>query len=357
MRYSKISRREFLQISAVGLGGATLGNLLPARQSEDFPQAERLGRICYGRWDVKAAPDYDAPTVSQVYDDQIVVWLREVVGRWPFRNNQKWIETPDGFLWGAYIQPVQNKPNEPVLDLTDTSVGKGMWVEVTVPYVDLRMVNPPPRHPYFKSLYEKNFPLRFYYSQVLWVDQVRTTDSGNVEYRINELYGNRGDIYWADAHAFRPLTEEEIAPISPDATDKRIVVDITPSRQVLSCFEGNTEVYFCRVSSGKAQGSTPMGTFNIWRKLLSIHMEGGTAVAGWDVGGVGWTNLFTSNGVAIHSTYWHNNFGETESNGCVNIAPQDAKWIFRWTFPPVEKDPGEKTVTDFISTKVSVIMA
>jgi hypothetical protein len=349
------SRREFLKLSSAGIGLFAARQYLPGYQLQDFPVEDKLGRVCYGRWDLKAKPDYDSETVGQVFDDQVVPWLRSVVGRWPYRQNQKWIETPNGYLWGSYIQPVRNITNEPVLELPQTSIGSGMWVEVTVPYVDVKIINAPPRHLYFRNRYENHLPLRFYYSQILWVDQVRTTDSGGVEYRINEKYGNRGDFYWADASAFKPLSEIEIAPISPEVEEKRIVVDITTGRQHLSCIEGNTEVYYCRISSGMAAGSTPLGTFTIWRKLLSIHMEGGTAVQGWDVSGVGWTNLFTSNGVAIHSTYWHNNFGEQESNGCVNVAPEDAKWIFRWTNPGVQYDPGEKTVTDFQATKVSVI--
>lgn len=351
------SRREFLRLSTIGLGSAFLSSTSRSFFFENFPESQKLGRVCFGRWDLKAKPDYDAETVGQVYDDEVVIWLSEIAGRWPYRNNQKWIETPEGYLWGAYIQPVHNTSNEPVLEIPQTSIGPGMWVEVTVPYIDLNIVNPPPRHPYFRNRYENNLPLRFYYSQILWVDQVRTNSNNIVEYRINEKYGNRGDIFWADARAFRPVNENELTPISPEIDDKRVVVDISPHRQVLSCFEGSSEVYYCRVSSGRAEGSTPLGTFGIWRKLISIHMEGGTAVAGWDVCGVGWTNLFTSNGVAIHSTYWHNNFGETESNGCVNVSPEDAKWIFRWTYPGVTYDPGENTITDYSATKVSIIKA
>ena len=352
-----ISRREFLKLSAFGAGSLAIRPFLSSSNLDDFPTADKLGRVCYGRWDLKARPDHDAETVGHVFDDEIVVWQREVVGRWPFRNNQKWIETPNGFLWGAYIQPVHNQLNEPVIEIPQTSIGPGMWVDVTVPYVDLQMINPPPRHAFFRDRYEKNLPLRFYYSQILWVDQVRTLDDGRIQYRVTEKYGNRGDIFWADARAFRPITPDEVTPINPQIEDKRIVVDVSRERQALSCFEGNSEVYYCRVSSGQLDGSTPLGTYSIWRKLMSIHMEGGTAVAGWDVCGVGWTNLFTSNGVAIHSTYWHNNFGEPESNGCVNVAPQDAKWIFRWTNPDVKPDPGEYTITDYTATKVSVIRA
>jgi lipoprotein-anchoring transpeptidase ErfK/SrfK len=355
MKDNSLSRRQFIKLGSAGVGVIAASRYLPGFQTQDFPVSDKLGRVCYGRWDLKARPDYDSETVGQVFDDQIIEWSREVAGRWPFRQNQKWIETPNGYLWSAYIQPVFNNPNNPVSSLPDTSIGPGMWVEVSVPYVDLQIINPPPRHPYFRDRYENGLPLRFYYSQILWVDQIRTNSNGIVEYRVNEKYGNRGDFYWADAQAFRPLTEDEIAPISPNVEEKRVVVDITTGRQYLSCFEGNTEVYYCRISSGRAAGSTPLGTFTIWRKLVSIHMEGGTAVQGWDVCGVGWTNLFTSNGVAVHSTYWHNNFGEQESNGCVNVAPEDAKWVFRWTNPGVEYIPGEHTVTDFQATKVSVI--
>lgn len=229
-----------------------------------------------------------------------------------------------------------------------------MWVEVTVPYVDTILINPPPRHHFFRDRYEKTLPLRFYYSQILWVDQIREDPDGSVFYRVNEKYGNLGDLYWADARAFRPLTEEELKPISPEVENKRIVVDISYKRQYMSCYEGNSEVYFCRISSGIADGSTPLGEFAVYRKLVSLHMSGGTAVAGWDTGGVGWTNLFTGQGVAIHSTYWHNNFGEPESNGCVNVSPQDAQWIFRWSNPVVGYDPGDLTITDFGGTRVLV---
>jgi lipoprotein-anchoring transpeptidase ErfK/SrfK len=46
-------------------------------------------------------------------------------------------------------------------------------------------------------------------------------------------------------------------------------------------------------------------------------------------------SYFTSNGVALHGAYWHNNFGVPSSHGCVNMTPQAAKWIYRWTMPTV----------------------
>jgi lipoprotein-anchoring transpeptidase ErfK/SrfK len=84
-------------------------------------------------------------------------------------------------------------------------------------------------------------------------------------------------------------------------------------------------------------------------------MAGGTNEAGWDLIGIGWTALFVGEGVALHSTFWHNNFGEPMSHGCVNLSPEDAKWIFRWTLPVVPYDTGDITIVGEGSTKVVVV--
>ena len=84
-------------------------------------------------------------------------------------------------------------------------------------------------------------------------------------------------------------------------------------------------------------------------------MSGGSTGGGWDLPGVGWTSLFIGNGVAIHATYWHNNYGEPMSRGCVNARPEDSKWIFRWTQPVVPYEPGDVTVQMPGGTRVQVI--
>lgn len=368
----KITRRSFLLSTAAGIGGLALRpwqelltNSLQASDSE-FPQAERLGRVfTYTKAELKARPDIDSRTVGSLYDDTVVPWLREVVGVNPYRYNQRFVETPDGFIWAPLIQPVQNQANEPVKTLLDTSLGQGMWVEVTVPWVNITLENKP-ASPGFRSRVEEGFPLRLYYSQVLWVDRIKIDDSGRVLYRLNERYGY-GDLMWAAAEAFRPLTPEELAPISPDVEDKLVVVNVEEKYQTLSCFEGKTEVFYCRISGGKRydpdgtpldHSSTPVGEHTIWRKQVSAHMSGGTTGAGYDLPGIGWTTLFSGDGVAVHSTFWHNNFGgELMSHGCVNARPQDAKWIFRWVNPPVIYDPGDlySKDTTVLPTHVKVI--
>jgi lipoprotein-anchoring transpeptidase ErfK/SrfK len=59
--------------------------------------------------------------------------------------------------------------------------------------------------------------------------------------------------------------------------------------------------------------------------------------------------------MAIHSTFWHNNYGIPQSHGCVNCTPEDAQWIFRWTMPAVPIETGDLTVSGQASTKVLVM--
>ena len=358
-----MNRREFLTNALVGMGVVATKpwqywNYLNAQ----FPDAERLGRVCVGRIDLRQRPSADSASVGVLYEDGVVNWLREVIGEAPgLALSKRWIETPDGYLYAPSVQPVLNQPNEVVGSIPTTSMGNGFWAEVTVPWVDIYLANPPARSPWLQEAVSP----RLYYSQVMWIDDMRTLTDGTIQYRVNEKYGTYGDIFWADARAFRPLTEEDIAPISPEVEEKTILVDL--NYQTLSCFEGSREVYFCRISSGakfNAWGEkveswgTPTGSHFIWRKLVSIHMAGGTVGTGYDLPGIPWTCLFIGDGVAVHSTFWHNDYGTPRSHGCVNARPEDAKFVFRWTTPIVSIDPGDLTVSGMnSSTNIKVIEA
>jgi hypothetical protein len=363
MSLDSISRGEFCKVMTFGLGSILIPGVLdgwdksPAARLSDFPQADRLGRVCAGMVPLKQRPDMESPDVGTLYEDDVVAWLSEVVGSRPLWNSQRFVETPDGFLYAPNIQPVRNLPNQPLEELPSSNLA-GIWVEVSVPYADLTLDNPPPRSPWLKG----NLHPRVYYSQILWVDQIKKDSVGQIWYRVKELYGTYGDIFWVPGEALRPLSADEFAPIHPEVEDKKVVVDVT--HQTLSCFEGKDEIYFTRVSTGAkfdAQGnpvdkwSTPVGPHHIWRKMVSVHMSGGTTGGGYDLPGIGWTSLFSGNGVAIHATFWHNNFGVPMSHGCVNARPQDAEFVFRWTAPATPEDPGDITVSGTASTQVVVV--
>ena len=340
--------------SAAGWLKRACRTLLPAALPE-FPQSERLGRVIGGTVAVKARPDIDSADVGTIYDDDVVPWLSEIVGRRPLWYSQRFVETDQGYVYAPNLQPVRSLPNQPLRALP---VPEGFWAEVTVPYVDLALDNPPARSPWVKTTTKP----RLYYSQVMFIDQIQADSAGKLWYRVKEKYGTFGDIFWADAAAFRPIDSEEITPIAPEVEDKQVVVNLLDQSMV--CLENGREAYYCRVSTGgkwDAEGNpsekwaTPLGAHSIWRKLVSVHMTGGSSGGGYDLCGIGWTTLFSSNGVAVHSTFWHNSFGIPKSHGCVNAQPEDAKWVFRWTVPSVEYDPGDQTISGTGSTKVLVV--
>lgn len=347
----QISRRDFLKLGALATAGLAFRPWLGWKYlQEDWPEAVQLGRNCTGGMiNLRARPSADSALVKQLYEDTVVVWLREVVGAIPNETySGRWVETPEGYLYAPAVQPVKNLPNQPVMTMPENgSLGRGFWAEVTVPYVDIFMATTAPSAPWLQEIPRP----RLYFGQVMWISDVQTNAQGLVLYRVKEFYGTYGDEFWAAAEAFRPIIAEDIAPIRPEVEDKKIVVDL--NHQILSCYEGSQEVYFCQISSGAkfdAQGnpvdkwSTPVGARQIWRKSVSMHMAGGTTGGGWDTPGIGWTTLFVGEGVAIHSTFWHNSFGTPKSHGCVNATLEDARWIFRWTTPQVNYDPGDITV-------------
>lgn len=361
---SSISRHNFLQLAAIGVGSLYLAPLASRFTSTHFPDYERLGRICAGKVDVKSRPDETSTTVGTLYEDAVVPWLSETVGPKPYYYSQRWVETPEGYIYSPYVQPVRNIPNQPLDSLPNMISGSGIWAEVTVPYAETALVNSPTSNSWVKARIDQGMPVRVYYGQVYFVDQMQVYTQGQLMYRINPNYYGGADMLWVPAEALRLITAAEISPISPDVEDKQIVIDV--SRQSLSCYEGNTEVFFCRVSSGAkydAYGnvvdkwSTPLGKHKISRKFITLQMSGGTTGASYDLPGIGWTSIFVTGGVAIHATVWHNDFGVPRSHGCVNCLPEDAKWIFRWAKPEVKYDPGmvDITQTGESSTSVEVI--
>ena len=122
-----------------------------------------------------------------------------------------------------------------------------------------------------------------------------------------------------------PTLAFDVPPISSAPTDGKWI-DIDLSDQRLVAYMGTVPVYAVRISTGVARWPTVKGEFRIYRKLTSTTMAG----PGYYLTGVPWT-MYYYKSYAIHGTYWHNNFGQTMSHGCVNLPTPDAKWLFDWT--------------------------
>jgi len=102
----------------------------------DSSANDRLGRVNAGKVDLKARPDIDSPTVGVLYEDTVVPWLRELTGKNTYRTNQRWVETPDGYIWSLYLQPVQNNHNESVQVLPESNGELGLWHHLQVKHIN-----------------------------------------------------------------------------------------------------------------------------------------------------------------------------------------------------------------------------
>jgi hypothetical protein len=110
-------------------------------------------------------------------------------------------------------------------------------------------------------------------------------------------------------------------------------VDVDLKEQVLVAYEGRRPVFTTLVSTG-AGNPTPQGSWRIWVKFAEADMQGAAQDHRYAVSSVPWTMYFHKD-FALHGAYWHDGFGQRRSNGCVNLAPRDARRIYQWTWPAV----------------------
>jgi lipoprotein-anchoring transpeptidase ErfK/SrfK len=110
-------------------------------------------------------------------------------------------------------------------------------------------------------------------------------------------------------------------------------IHVSLAQQTLVAYDGERPVFATLVSTGKQGYETPTGVFRIYAKHVSATMDG---MAGNDeaysIEDVPWTMYFQGS-YALHAAFWHDHFGNVRSHGCVNLAPADARWLFRFATP------------------------
>jgi lipoprotein-anchoring transpeptidase ErfK/SrfK len=117
-------------------------------------------------------------------------------------------------------------------------------------------------------------------------------------------------------------------------------VHVDLEQQILTAYEGERLVFATLVSTGRRDGSTRTGVFEVRRKITYTQMRGGGA-SPYSVEGVPYV-LYFDGAVALHGAFWHDGFGQRRSHGCVNLAPADAQFLF--DFAPPELPAGWRSV-------------
>ncbi len=140
---------------------------------------------------------------------------------------------------------------------------------------------------------------------------------------------------------FLSLLEEQkpVLGVSNSSLEKHVYVDL--SKQKLYAYEGNKLFMETFISSGK-WSATPTGEFEVWVKLKSTRMTGGSGDDYYNLPNVPYVLFFynsdvsQSKGFSLHGAYWHNNFGHPMSHGCVNMRITDAEKLYYWANPTTD---------------------
>lgn len=135
-------------------------------------------------------------------------------------------------------------------------------------------------------------------------------------------------IQAADVRLFNPAAPP------PQLLPNERWIDVDLESQILVAFEGTTAVYATMVSTGGKETPTLTGTYRMWLKESEADMKGLNGEDPYSVATVPWTQFFSpENDLALHTAYWHDQFGTKRSHGCVNLAPRDARALFDWATP------------------------
>ncbi len=102
---------------------------------------------------------------------------------------------------------------------------------------------------------------------------------------------------------------------------KQIIIDLSESR--IYAFEDGVLVHTVLGSLGRAETPTVTGNYQVYRRVRAQTMSG----PGYSLPNVEWV-LYFYQGYAIHGTYWHSNWGQPMSHGCVNLPNAEAQWFF-----------------------------
>jgi hypothetical protein len=335
----QISRRNFLKLSGLGL----LAAILPTNGKPQQLSTQPSGRVIYPSIKVFDIPSFSGESVRLYWQDAVVPISAVSIGDEEPAYNRIWYKIGDlGYAHSGGIQPVIVRLNEPIANIPRD----GILAEVTVPFTD--------------AVYEPDkkdaVAYRFYYETTHWVTGLVESRDGKPWYRI--LDDKWEFLYYVPAEHIRLIYQDELKPRSRQVPLNAKRLEVRIGDQMVLAYEHDRLVWAARAATGarfsNGNYSTPGGRHMTFHKRPSRHMaRGNLAYNGFDLPGVPWVCYITKSGIAIHGTYWHNDYGKPRSHGCINLAPRAAKWVYQWTLPVVP--PYEQRVYEGYGTVVDVI--
>lgn len=181
--------------------------------------------------------------------------------------------------------------------------------------------------------------LSCYLGTILFIKEIILSFDKNIPTLISEINEEKGAVLGQTHQNTAGIKDQAENFLKEFISDKkRIYIDLT--KQELYAYDSDKLIHKFTISSG-IKNKTPTGTFRIWIKLAQKDMSGGSTEENtlYDYKNVPYAMFFynekvaRSEGFGIHGAYWHNNFGQPMSIGCINMKPEDAKKIYYWVDP------------------------
>ena len=142
-------------------------------------------------------------------------------------------------------------------------------------------------------------------------------------------------------------------PMNDQNATGRKWIEVSLSTQSLFVYQGSTMISSTLVSTGLGPNPTLPGNFHVRYKLPTQDMAGAVNAEGqvvalgqgaaeaaeeglsqgespYVVQDVPNVMYFNMEAEALHGAYWHNNFGNPMSHGCINLPLNFASWLYGW---------------------------
>ncbi len=121
-------------------------------------------------------------------------------------------------------------------------------------------------------------------------------------------------------------------------------LEVSIAEQRLWAYHGGTLLSTTLVSTGIPPNETERGLFHVRLKFVEQDLSGFTDATGevlgfgeappgtipYEVKDVPHVMYFNLDAEALHGAYWHNNFGQKMSHGCINLPLDFAAWLYGW---------------------------
>ncbi len=292
--------------------------------------------------DARPAPQrFSEPPYQEdsIYYYRSYAWMEDYAFFYDAPNGNVLEQASEGILYYTIEEQTTD-----VAGVTWYRVGERMWAKNgdMNPYLDSRFpgvaVHTPPERPFGWVLARvRPFPAP---------DVEPPEDTQRLDrYTFVEIYdaaeGEDGAI-WFDIGGGRWIEDSYLGLVDVDPRPERVGrsdfwVEVDLYQQTVAAYEGNRMVYATLASTGLPGFETNEGLFTVYARHLEWDMWGGEVGDDYyylqDVP----HTMFFDQEIALHGAYWHDNFGEVRSHGCVNLPPRSAEWIFYWS----ENAPGD----------------